>query len=116
MLDTKLSAHKNRQERRAEKAKARSVINLQPGAQLTVVPITLTWTDHLGKSYATRVLISQSGVITFETTNEKLPNCHLFAAQALLAPAEASDTFSGVEESAAKLIDLSEHFYPYLTQ
>src|SRR5579885_1164516 len=85
----------NRHQRRAAK---KSAFQSPISSQSTTVPILLTWTDEHGRSHENHALLSSTG-LTFEGTNESLPNCYFFASQATVGAQEAAGHFSALRKS-----------------
>jgi AAA15 family ATPase/GTPase len=87
----------NRQERRSAKKKPAS-FQTPIASKSTSVPISLVWTDEKGDSYTTRALLGSAG-LSFEGTNERLPNSFLFASQAFVSATEAAGHYSALKKS-----------------
>jgi AAA domain len=86
----------NRHQRRA--AKKKKSFQTPIASQTLSVPISLTWSDELGNAHTTRALLSSAG-LAFEGTNERLPNCFLFASQSTVPASEAAAHFSALRKS-----------------
>jgi predicted ATPase len=108
-------SHPNRHERRA--AKKRTVTFQSPVASETLtVPISLTWTDELGHAHATRATLSKSQ-LQFQGTNERIPNCFFYAAQAPVAASESAAHYSALKKqrSAKKFRDIFLSVFDQIT-
>lgn len=81
----------NRKARRAAKA-------ITPTAlEVKVAPIEFIWRDHLQTTRKARVTLSSQGM-SFEGTDEKLPQVHMFAAQVPVPSEQSANLFSRLRQ------------------
>jgi Fe-S cluster assembly ATPase SufC len=101
--------------RKARRAAATQTIRPNM-ADATVAPIEFIWRDHLQNTRNARVVLSSKGM-SFEGTEEKLPQTHMFAAQVPVPAEQSANLFSRLRQKrdAKRFVEVFERCFEDVT-